>query len=160
MPPTWSQRTVPLTERTLNRKDPSSRGIEHSAEEHWAAQRRVAARKSALWRLHQQTAVSDPLTFASEEAPSKTYWHAHWPPVVHCCLSAVSRYRQTFDKVCAWILLILFISFQVPVVHRHIGWWIESVGGSGRLSGGALATSVSRAAKRNRTVALAGIGDF
>lgn len=80
--------------------------------------------------------------------------------MAHCCLSAVSRYRQTFDKASTCIWFILFISFQVPVVHGHIGWWTEVVGGSGRLSGGALDTSVSRAAKRNIAVALAGIGDF
>lgn len=114
---------------SLNRKDPSSRGIECPAKEHWAAQRRVAAWKSALRRQHQQTAMSEPLTFASEEVPSKTYWHAHRPPVAHCCLSAVSRYRRTFDKASTCISFILFISFQVPVVHGHIGWWTEAVGG-------------------------------
>lgn len=116
---------------SLNRKDLSPTCIECTAEEHWAAQRRVASWKSALRRVHQPTAMSEPLTFASEEAPSKTYWHAHRPPVAHCCLSTVSRYRRTFDKASACISFtgILFISFQVPVLHRHIGWWTEAVGG-------------------------------
>lgn len=45
-------------------------------------------------------------------------------------------------------------------MHRHIGCWTEAVGGSRRLSEGTLDTSVSRAAKKNRAVALAGLGDF
>lgn len=113
---------------SLNRKDPSSRGIEHSAEEHWAAQRRVAAWKSSLRRPHQQTAMSEPLTFASEEAPSKTYWHAHRPPVAHCCLSAVSRYRRTFDKSqCLHFVYIIYFISSASRAWAH--WLVDRVSG-------------------------------
>lgn len=97
---------------------------------HRAAQERVPAWKSRLWPQHLQTETSATLTFASEEAPSKTYWHACWTPVVHCCLTAVGRYRQVFaDKVDTRFSFSLFISFQVPIRHWCIGRWQESAGG-------------------------------
>lgn len=77
-----------------------------------------------------------------------------WPTVVFQQSAGTDR-PLTKPDPCISAYIIYFISSA----SRAQAYWLEDRG-SGRLSGRTLDTSVSRAAKRNRAVALVGIGDF